>query len=317
MRGKALLATLSVGVLALTGCALSGTGSQAPAGANTSGPLKGVSVAVGSKEFTEQLILCEITAQRLESQGATVKRVCGMSGSDTVRAAETSGGIDMYWEYTGTGWISFLKQTEAIHDADEQYQKVRDMDLAQNKIVWLPAAAANNTYAIAVKTATAEKLGVKSISDYAALSKSNPKQAGFCGAAEFLGRNDGWPGLAKAYGIDIPANEVATLAEGPIYNSVSTGNPCNFGEAFATDGRIAGLDLTVLTDDKNFFPFYNLSLTVRQDFLTKNPKVEATMEPVAKKLTNATLQKLNASVDVDGKSPESVATTFLSDNGLK
>jgi osmoprotectant transport system substrate-binding protein len=318
MRGKALLAVLSIGVMTLSGCALGGSeGTPAAAGANASGPLKGVHVAVGSKEFTEQLILCEITAQRLEAQGATVKRVCGMSGSDTVRAAETSGNIDMYWEYTGTGWISFLKQTEPIHDANQQYTKVRDMDLAQNKIVWLPAAAANNTYAVAVKTETAAKLKVKTLSDYAALSQSNPKDASFCGASEFLGRNDGWPGLKSAYGINVPDSEVATLAEGPIYNSISTGNPCNFGEAFATDGRIAGLGLTVLKDDKNFFPFYNLSLTVRQDFSKKNPAVEAAMKPITAKLTNATLQKLNASVDVDGKSPEAVATAFLTDNDLK
>jgi osmoprotectant transport system substrate-binding protein len=317
MRRSVILASLSVGALLLSGCALSSSGApDAAAGANSSGPLKGVTIAVGSKEFTEQLVLCEITAQRLESQGASVKRVCSMSGSATVRAAELSGDIDMYWEYTGTGWTSHLKQTTAITNEKEQYEKVRDMDLAQNKIVWLAPASANNTYAIGVKTATAEKLNVKTISDYAALSQSSPADASFCGASEFFGRDDGWDGLIKAYGITVPKDKVATLAEGAIYNSISTGNPCNFGEVFATDGRIAALDLTALKDDKNFFPFYSLSLTVRQDTLKKNPAIEEAMKPVTALLTNDSLQKLNASVDVDGKTPEAVATAWLKDNGL-
>lgn len=317
MRKSTLLVGLSVTMLTLSGCALTGSGAPVSgAVAASSGPLKGVSVTVGSKEFTEQLVLCQITAQRLESQGATVKRVCGMSGSATVRAAEVSGAIDMYWEYTGTGWISYLKQTQAIRDATQQYDQVRDMDLAQNKIVWLPPAAANNTYAVAVKSDVAKKLNVSTLSDYGALSKSNPAQASFCGASEFFGRNDGWPGLIKTYGITVPSSEVATLAEGAIYDAIGKSSPCNFGEVFATDGRISALGLTVLKDDKNFFPYYNLSLTVRQDFLAKNPAVKTVMAPVTKLLTNATLQKLNAEVDVKGMTPEAVATAWLKANGL-
>ena len=319
MRKNLILTTLCVGVLTLTGCSL---GASAPGGSGGSaegsgtGTLDGATIAVGSKQFTEQLVLCEIAAQRLESQGATIKRNCGISGTASVRAAELSGDVGMYWEYTGTGWITNLKQTEVIADATQQYEKVRDMDLSQNQITWLPPAEANNTYAIAIKTETAKKLKVTTLSDYAALSMKDPKQASFCGAAEFFGRDDGWSGVTKAYGITVPQAEVATLEEGAIYNSISTGNPCNFGEVFATDGRIAALGLTVLKDDKNFFPFYNLSLTVRQDVLKKYPTIEDVMAPVTKLLTTGTMQKLNASVDVDGKTPKAVATAWFKETGL-
>lgn len=317
MRRNTLLAMVGASALLLSGCSLSGNApSDTSTGEEVDGPLSGVTIAVGSKDFTEQLVLCEITAQRLESQGATVERVCSLSGSATVRAAEESGDIDLYWEYTGTGWTAHLTQTESVPDATELYEKVRDMDLTENQIVWLPPAAANNTYALVVKAETAERLDVKTLSDYAALSISSPEEASFCGAAEFFGRDDGWEGLKKAYGITVPQDKVATLAEGPIYNAVATGNPCNFGEAFATDGRIAALGLVVLEDDKNFFPFYNLSLTVRQDVLDEHPEIEEAMAGVTDLLTNESLQALNGSVDVDGLSPEAVAATWLEENGL-
>ncbi|MHA6695211.1 glycine betaine ABC transporter substrate-binding protein [Homoserinimonas sp. A520] len=317
MRKTALLAMVGASALILSGCSLSGNApGDTSTGEKVDGPLSGVTISVGSKDFTEQLVLCEITAQRLESQGATVERVCSLSGSATVRAAEESGDIDLYWEYTGTGWTAHLTQTEVVPDATEQYEKVRDMDLEENQIVWLPPAAANNTYAIAVSAETADRLKVKTLSDYAALSMSSPEEASFCGAAEFFGRDDGWEGLKKSYGINVPQDKVATLAEGPIYNSIATGNPCNFGEAFATDGRIAALGLVVLEDDKNFFPFYNLSLTVRQDVLDAHPEIEEVMAGVTELLTNESLQALNGSVDVDGQSPEAVAAAWLKENGL-
>jgi len=317
MRKSLIFAGLAVSVLALSGCALGSTDSPEPtAGTATSGELAGANVTVGSKEFTEQLILCEITAQRLEAQGATVKRICGMTGSATVRDAEVSGDIDTYWEYTGTGWISYLKHTEPIQNEEEQYTTVRDEDLAQNQIAWLPPAEANNTYAVAVKTETAKELGVTTLSEYAELSQSNPAEATFCGASEFFGRNDGWPGLVEAYGISLPDSGVATLAEGPIYDAVGKGDPCKFGEVFATDGRIAALGLTVLEDDKSFFPYYNLSLTVRQEILDKHPAISETMAPVTELLTTQTLQDLNAQVDVDGKTPVAVASAWLSENNL-
>jgi osmoprotectant transport system substrate-binding protein len=313
---KTLLAVASlIGLTLTSGCALGGNAPGQATGSAKDGPLKGVTLTVAGKNFTEQLLLCEITAQRLESQGATVKRTCGMSGSNAVRSALTSGDVDMYWEYTGTGWLT-LQQQGTVNDPQAMYDKVSSLDKQKNDVVWLPPAAANNTYALAAKTETAKKLGVATLSDYAKLAASKAGDASFCGASEFFGRDDGWTGLQKAYGFTLPKNDVAELAEGPIYNAIAKGNPCNFGEVFATDGRISALGLTVLQDDKKFFPPYNLSLNVRGDVLEKNPKIQSVMEPVNKLLTTEELQGLNAHIDVDGKTPEEVASTWLSDNSL-
>lgn len=302
----------------LSGCALSEESSAeaAPGSLAKAGDLQGVSVAVGGKEFTEQLVLCEITALALESAGAEVERTCGLTGSNTVRTALTSGEIDLYWEYTGTGWVTYLGQTETIQDPQRLYERVRQMDLQQNKIVWLDPAPANNTYAVAAASERARKLGVSTLSDYAALAKKNPQAASFCGAAEFFGRDDGWPGLQKAYGFTLPEEQVSELAAGAIYDSIDKGSPCNFGEVFATDGRIAALDLTVLKDDKKFFVAYNPAVTVRQDVLSQNPAIADVLAPVSKALTDQTLQRLNAQVDVKGKSPEETAQDWLVHKGF-
>lgn len=313
---KILLAVAGLVTITLTsGCALGSNGPGQATGTAKEGPLKGTTLNVASKNFTEQLLLCEITAQRLESQGATVKRTCGMSGSNAVRAALTSGAVDMYWEYTGTGWLA-LQQKDVVTDPQAMYEKVSTLDKQKNDVVWLPPAAANNTYAVAAKTETAQKLGVSTLSDYAKLAASKPGDAGFCGASEFFGRDDGWSGLQKAYGFSLPKGDVAELAEGPIYNAIAKSKPCNFGEVFATDGRISALGLTVLEDDKKFFPPYNLSLNVRGSVLEKSPAVQTAMEPVSKLLTTTELQKLNAQIDVDGKTPEEVASSWLGDNQL-
>ncbi|RVW06448.1 glycine betaine ABC transporter substrate-binding protein [Rhodococcus spongiicola] len=314
---KALSAGAVVLSLTLSGCALTANSPAEVYGTGGGGGvLDGAKVTVASKAFTEQLILCEITAQRLESQGANVNRVCGMTGSNTVRAAEVSGNVDMSWEYTGTGWLTHLGEREVITDPEEQYTKVRDEDLERNQIVWLPPMPANNTYAVAVKTETAARLGLETLSDYANLAKSDPNAARFCGASEFLGRDDGWPGLQQAYGFSLPRNDIAELADGAIYNAVATNNPCTFGEVFATDGRIPALGLTILTDDLHFFPVYNGSLTVRESTLDEYPQIAPVMAPVSALLDDETMRQLNASVDADGRTPEEVAGTWLHEHGL-
>src|SRR5262249_24587035 len=118
--------------------------------------LKGATFTVGSKEFTEQLVLCRITILALRSVGATVNEKCGLQGSDLPRAALTSGGIDMYWEYTGTAWLHHFNHPDPINDPARQYEAVAQEDLAKNKIRWGVPAPANDTYAIAVKRNTAK-----------------------------------------------------------------------------------------------------------------------------------------------------------------
>lgn len=313
MRKTLLVAAGLLCVVLASGCALTRSGPYDD-GPAKDGPLKGITVNIASKDFTEQLILCEITAQRLESQGAAVKRTCSMNGSNAVRAALTSGAVDMYWEYTGTGWLA-LQQTTSLTDSQQLYRQLSAKDKAENNIIWSPPAPGNNTYALATTKSTAARLGVNTVTEYAKLAATNPQAASFCGAAEFLGRDDGWPGVQKAY--DFHLDKVATLAEGPIYNAVAKGNPCNFGEVFATDGRISALGLTLLTDDKKFFMPYNLSLCIGGAVLSQHPQLQTVMAPVSELLTTDELQKLNEQVDVKGEDPQEVAAKWLSTHGLK
>jgi len=306
-------------VLLAGGCSIGGGGTKtaSPAGSLAQGAsLKGATFTVGGKEFTEQIVLCQMTIQALRSAGATVNEKCGLTGSNTVRTALTSGQIDLYWEYTGTAWISYLKHTTPIPDPTKQYDAVAQEDLAKNQVEWLKPAPLNSTYALAVKDSVAQQLGVKTLSDYAKLSNSDPAKASLCVASEFVGRNDGLPGLEKAYGFKEPAANTATLAEGAIYTSVSKSNPCNFGEADTTDGRIKGLGLVVLTDDKHFFPVYNPAVTVRKSVADANPNLAKVLDPIAQALDTTTMQDLNAQVDIQGKQPADVAKTWLQSKGF-
>ena len=294
------------------------TGTTADSGTETTAAaggadLSGATFTVGSKEFTEQLILGEITKQILENAGATVEDQTGLVGSQVVREALTSGDIDMYWEYTGTGWITHLGNTTPVPGSEEQFEAVKEADAA-NAIAWLDPAPFNNTYAIALASEKASELGISSLSDLAAYAIENPEEATLCAAAEFLGRDDGLPGLETAY--EMTFGEVSELELGLVYTSIDEGDPCVFGEVFATDGRIAALDLTVLEDDLNFFPSYLPSLNVRQEVLDANPALADLFAPVAGALDTETMQSLNAMVDVEGLEPADVAEQFLTENGL-
>ncbi|MGI5321414.1 glycine betaine ABC transporter substrate-binding protein [Actinomadura nitritigenes] len=307
----------SVAAVGLTAGCFSSSGTDAKAGSLAKGnSLKGATVTVGGKEFTEQLVLCQITALALRSAGATVKEKCGLQGSNTTRAALTSGSIDMYWEYTGTAWINYLKNTKPLNNPTEQYQAVAQQDLGKNHVKWLAAAPANNTYAIAVKTTTMQRLGITDLSGYAKLARTDPGKASTCVASEFAGRSDGWPGLQKAYGFTLPKSSVATLAEGAIYDAIGKGKPCDFGEVATTDGRIKALGLTSIPDDGRFFPVYNPALTVRDAVDKDHPAIEKIMNPIAAALSDSVLQTLNGEVDIRGKEPTDVAQTWLQSKGF-
>jgi osmoprotectant transport system substrate-binding protein len=208
--------------------------------------LAGASVTVGSKEFTEQLILGHMTRLALEAAGADVSDQIGLQGSATVRDALVSGDVDMYWEYLGTAWVTYLDNEEGIPGTQEQYEAVREADLEQNDIVWLEPTPFDNTYAIAVSDENAERLGVQTVSDLAALVAESPEEATFCAGGEFATRPDGLPGLEETYGFELPPESISTVQDALVYTQVDTGETCNFGSVFATDGRIASLGLTVL-----------------------------------------------------------------------
>lgn len=287
-------------------------------GGGGTGDLAGKSFTVGSKEFTEQLIVGQMAIMVLENAGANVDDKTGLVGTETVRTALTSGEIDMYWEYTGTGWTSHLGHdaTEAPDDPQELFDAVSKEDLEKNSIQWFALAPFENTYAIATTAERAEQLGTQTLTDYAAMVNENPSDGSLCAATEFLTRSDGWPGLEKEYGFDLPDTEIAEVDLGLVFNEVPAGDACNYGEVFSTDGRIPANNMTLLEDDKGFFVKYNLAMTADAQVYEENPELEEIFTPLAEALSTETMQELNAQVDEEGLPAEQVAQTWLEDNGF-
>jgi len=308
------LAALAAGA-ALAGC----RGEERQPGAQasiSSDALRGKKFTVGSKEFTEQLVLGQIAIAALEAAGAEVEDETGLAGSVTARRALTSGEIDIYWEYTGTAWIVYFDETEPLRSSRAQYQAVAARDRERNRVAWLPYAPFNNTYAIAARAADAPRLGVRTVSDLARLARERPQEATVCVGEEFRSRDDGLPGLERTYGFDLPDGQIFKLDEGLVYQQVADGERCNFGSVFSTDARIDRLKLAVLRDDRSFFPRYNPAVNVRAEVVRANPSLRSLFAAIAARLDDATMRRLNGQVDVDGETPDRVAERWLLDEGL-
>ena len=270
---------------------------------------------IGSKEFTEQLILGNMTRLALENAGATVNDQIGLAGSDAARTALTSGEIDMYWEYLGTAWVSYLGETSGSIPGDD-YQTVADRDLEENDVRWLEPAPAQNSYAIATNQQIADEYGLQNLSDLGSFIDENPDEATLCVGGEFADRDDGLPGVQETYGWEFPEDQVNRIQDGLVYDQVSDGEQCNFGSVFTTDGRIPNLNLVLLIDDQDHFPAYNAALTIRREVLEENEQLADLFAPISALLTTEEMQRLNSQVDVDGLPPEDVAEDFLSENGF-
>ncbi|KAA2263712.1 glycine betaine ABC transporter substrate-binding protein [Solihabitans fulvus] len=317
-RAARIAALALVGAL-LSACGLS-SGSAVPldVGPGSITPvdgLRGLRLTVGSKDFTENIVLGYIAELALEAAGAEVKDLTNIQGSNSARQALKAGQIDLYWEYTGTAWISYQGNNNPIPDGQKQFDAVRDADAAAG-ISWLDLSPLNNTYAFALSKANADRLGVHTLSEMADLVRRDPSAGTYCLETEFASRNDGFPGMQKAYGFTVPSDQVKILGTGAVYQATSDGHACNFGEVFTTDGRILALNLQLLKDDRKFFPQYNAALTVRKELADRYPQLGRLFEPIAKKLSNDVMLHLNAKVDVDGMDPADVARDWLVAEGF-
>ena len=317
------VAAVAVAALALSGCGIlsesssSSTSGGGPcegveAGSVDSKALDGVKVSVGSKEFDEQLVLGQLTIKMMCAAGADVKDETNTKGSTQTRQKLIDGVTDVVWEYTGTGWINYLGHDKPITDPQAQYDAVKKEDLAKNKLVWGPLAPFNNTYAFAVTDEFAQKNNLKTHSDMAAYIKKNPS-ATVCVESEFAARPDGYPGFKKTYGIT--AGKLKSLGTGVVYTQLDKGN-CDFGEIFTTDGRLAALGLTVLDDDKGYFPLYNGVAVTRADFDKQHPEMLKVLEPLSKVLTTEAMTELNKKISSDGEPADKIAEDFLKEKGF-
>jgi osmoprotectant transport system substrate-binding protein len=284
-----------------------GTAAQAEgSGAPPNGPVR-----IGSKDFTEAILVAELYAQVLERAGFTVERKFNLGATPIAHAALLKGDIDLYPEYTSTGLQEVLKDTNRYDDAAAILDAARSGYEQQFGATWLDASPFNNTNVFATTADIAQQYGLKTISDLAA----HAADLRLGGPAEFPDRVD-TQGLDAAYGGFVPKfKEFKPLGTGALrYDALQNGE-VDVIVAFGTDGRIAGDKLVVLEDDKNFYPIYNIAPVVRQDTLTNNPGIADALNVVAPLLTNEVMAGLNYQVDGPEKAePGAVITAFLDKN---
>lgn len=301
-----ILALLVVAAMLLTACGGGGGAAQ--------------QVTVGSKNFTEQYLLGWMSVLTLEDAGFTVNNRVDLGGTMVNREALEAGEIDLYWEYTGTALLTHLGHEEAITDADECYQVVKDDD-ENNGIIWLDYAPFDNTYTLMMTEEAGEEYGISKISDLGKLLEQNP-DAVLCSDQEWTVRPDGYPALQEQYGFAFKEENVKTMEIGVTYKALRDGE-CDVAMGFATDGRIAAWGLFNLEDDKQFFPVYNPAPNVREEVV--NDDLRGALNPVAAALDTETMTYLNSLVDVgedgeldtgDEQDPEDVACDFLLEEGL-
>ncbi|MCC3768649.1 glycine betaine ABC transporter substrate-binding protein [Streptomyces sp. UNOC14_S4] len=278
-------------------------------------PLKGARLTVASKNFSENIVLGQIMGLAFKAAGADVLDRTNIQGSIGAREAVKSGDADGMYEYTGTAWITYLGHDTPIADPRAQWQAVADADV-RNGLTWLSPAALNNTYALALNRANEKRYGVRTLSDVARLSKRDPAAVTLCVESEFAARNDGLTGMAKTYGMSVPARRVQKMDGGIVYTQVSRGRSCTFGEVFTTDGRIKAMNLVVLDDDLGFFPNYNAAPEINSEAIRKYPAIREVLDPITARLTNDVARTLNARVDVDGEDPHDVAKSWLTEQGF-
>lgn len=302
-------AVLSLGLLA----ACSSSDSAADTAVGTS--LEGVEVTVGSKDFTENILLGKMLVQALEAQGASVTDQTNLGGTSVNRTALLNGDIDVYPDYNGTGWTVHLKQQDPSKDSQELYEKTAELDLEENGIVWSGRSPFNDTYGFAASPDLAAAEGgfdLQGMADYLA---ANP-DATVCMESEFPDRPDGLILFEDATGYKIPQSQTQILETGLIYTETAKGT-CDFGEVYTTDGRIPALNLSTV-EDPGVFILYNLSYTWPEAKFAENSEVYQTItDEILAPLDATKMAELNAQVDVEGDDPDDVASQYLTEIGLK
>ena len=268
------------------------------AGAHAQDPLR-----VGSKRFTESYILGEIIAQTARGAGARAEHRPGMGGTAILFQALRTGAIDVYPEYSGTIAREILKSGRGLR-LSEINRRLAPLDLAAS----VPLGF-NNTYAIGVRREEAERRGLRRISD---LARHPDLVFGF--GPEFLGRQDGWPGLSSAYRLPHPTPRA--LDHGLAYEALAAGE-VDAIDVYSTDGKIARFDIVLLEDDRGFFPAYDALLLHRADLPQRFPDAYAALAALEGSIDEARMTRLNARAELDNLSFAAAAAEFLGERSVR
>ena len=295
MKRKVLLASLvAVLMFAFYGC-------------GTSGNKSGGTITVGSKNFTENIIIAHMMADLVEANtDLTVVRKVNLGGSNVAWTALMNGDIQMYPDYTGTIVANYYQ--EKTGTSQETLDKTKEL-VKEDNLKALDPLGFNNTYTLAVTQETAQKYNLNTFSDLAEAAGDLTLGCEF----EFKDRPDGYPGLQSTYKMNF--KNVKGMDHGIMYRSLADGE-VDVVDAFSTDGQIKVFNLKILKDDLEFFPPYDCLPIVRQDTLDKYPEIETALNKLAGKINEQVMQELNAKVDDDGMKAETVARDFLISVGL-
>jgi osmoprotectant transport system permease protein len=265
-------------------------------------------VVVASKPFAESYVLAEMFATLLEARGFAVDRRLGLGATEIAFGALRTGAIDVYPEYTGTGLLAILGEPPAGDPGTVFGRVSREFD-RRFDVRWLPPLGFENTYAIAVRRGTADSLGLRTISD---LARAAPRlRAGL--TPDFIGREDGLPGLARAYGLRF--GEVRPLLQAVKYRALATG-AVDVVDGYSTDGLLGRLPLVALEDDRRFFPPYEGAALVGPALRREGAAAVAVLTELSGRLDERRMRALNARVELGGEEPAAVARDELVRLGL-
>jgi osmoprotectant transport system substrate-binding protein len=261
-------------------------------------------IVIGSKDFTEQLILAELIAQHIEANtDLKVERRLNLGGTFVCHQGLLSGALDLYPEYTGTAYSAILK-LPPLNDPPGVYQRTQQAYNQRFKLEWTEPFGFNNTFAMIVRGEDARRLNLKSLSD--AVQHTPKWTAGF--GYEFADRADGFPGLSKTYGLKF-SGPPRTMDLGLIYRAL-TAKQVDMVAGNSTDGVLSRLDLVILKDDKRYFPPYQAAPVVRQQTLQKYPELRQALRDFGDRISESEMQQLNDQVDSQHKDVKKVVQDF-------
>lgn len=272
-------------------------------------------IVVGSKIDTEGGLLGNIIKLVLEDQGFEVVNNIQLGTTQTVRAALINGQIDIYPEYTGNGaFFHNMEDSDIWRDAAKGYETIKTKDQKAFDLAWLRPSTANNTWALAMKRAEAEKQKIISLSDFADYVNQGGRVK-LIASQEFVSSNIALPAFQSAYGFMLSDHQLLTLAGGntaATLRALATAQDnVNVAMAYGTDGALAQLGLVILQDDKNVQPVYAPAAVVRGEILRKYPEIQKPIEEAFMKLNLVILQELNAQIAIHGRAASAVAKSFL------
>jgi glycine betaine/choline ABC-type transport system substrate-binding protein len=322
MKRVAVFAAL-IAVLALSACGSSddnkttsssgGTSSGSSGNSNvitSNSANKSKTVTIGSKNFTEEFILGQIYAQALKAAGYTVKTQLNLGSEQIALRALKSGQVDAYPEYTGTALTSFfkMKATAVPHDEQKAYELAK-ADFAKQGLTALPPTPFTDSNGVGMLKATADKLGVSTISDL----KDKASKLKFSGTPECPQRPDCLLGLKQVYGLKFKS---VSPVDPSLRHTVLEKKRADVSIVFTTDGQLAQGKEKLLEDDQHLFPPYNVTLVFKKTALDKlGPDAQKTIALVQKGLTTEAMQELNSRVDIDKQTPAAVAKAYLTESG--